>query len=194
MSGTPVEGTHGDGSAVTRNIPVLVGGVDGSGNVQTLLTDTGGAIQVDIQSAAVAGDVAAAATDSGNPVKIGGRADSTEPTAVTDGQRADAFFDLSGRLVTRQKSRTGTTPTQVADSASSVTLLAANENRLGAIFTNTSSAVLYIKLGATAATTSFAYRVAQYGTVELPAGYIGIVDGIWASDPGDGVCAVTELT
>ncbi len=48
----------------------------------------------------VSGDVANDAADSGNPVKFGGRASSTIPTAVSTGDRVNAYFDLSGRLHT----------------------------------------------------------------------------------------------
>lgn len=47
---------------------------------------------------AIAGDIAAAVTDSSNPVKIGGKAASAAPSAVTAGQRVNALFDLWGRL------------------------------------------------------------------------------------------------
>lgn len=46
-----------------------------------------------------AGDVANAATDSGNPVKIGGVGRTTYQTAVTDGQRVDGQFDSEGKQV-----------------------------------------------------------------------------------------------
>ena len=46
------------------------------------------------------GDVAAGATDSGNPVKIGGVYRVT-PTTYTDGQRADIYCDNNGVLFTR---------------------------------------------------------------------------------------------
>ncbi len=44
------------------------------------------------------GNVAHDAADSGNPVKIGGKADTAFPAAVTDGDRVDALFDEYGRL------------------------------------------------------------------------------------------------
>lgn len=49
--------------------------------------------------AAAAGDVANAATDSGNPQKIGGVGKTANPTAVTDGQRVNATFDKLGKQV-----------------------------------------------------------------------------------------------
>lgn len=50
-------------------------------------------------STVAAGDIAAAATDSGNPVKIGGVGHTANPTAVTDGQRANAMFDKLGKQI-----------------------------------------------------------------------------------------------
>lgn len=56
---------------------------------------------------ATAGDIAAATTDSGNPLKIGGVARTANPTAVTGGQRVNASFDDLGRQLI--------TPYQVRD-------------------------------------------------------------------------------
>jgi hypothetical protein len=47
----------------------------------------------------VVGEVASGAADSGNPQKIGGLAKTTNPTAVTDGQRVSALFDKQGKMV-----------------------------------------------------------------------------------------------
>lgn len=51
-----------------------------------------------VTSATVVGDVAAAAADSGNPVKIGGKYSSTLPT-LTDGQRGNVQLDSRGRVL-----------------------------------------------------------------------------------------------
>lgn len=48
-----VEGQYKDGDAVTRNTPVLVGGVDGSGNAQTLLVGTDGGLKAVIETPAL---------------------------------------------------------------------------------------------------------------------------------------------
>jgi hypothetical protein len=83
------------------------------------------------------------------------------------------------------------TLTNVASSTSSVTLFAATGHTKGRTIYNDSTAVLYVKYGATASTTSY--------TVQLPAGayyefpqpvYCGVVDGIWAS--ANGAARVTE--
>jgi len=56
-------------------------------------------IASDQSSIPVAGDVAAASSDSGNPLKVGGIGHTANPTAVTDGQRVNAMFDKLGKQV-----------------------------------------------------------------------------------------------
>jgi hypothetical protein len=45
------------------------------------------------------GSVAHGSSDSGNPVKVGGKAASSLPTAVSSGQRANCITDLFGRQI-----------------------------------------------------------------------------------------------
>ena len=52
----------------------------------------------------VGGEVAHDAADSGNPAKIGGKALTALPTAVTTAARVNALFDEYGRLYTREGS------------------------------------------------------------------------------------------
>ncbi len=87
-----------------------------------------------------------------------------------------------------------TTPAQtsVAGSASSVSLLASNASRLGATIFNDSSAILYLKLGTTASTTSYTAQLASNAYYEVPFNYTGAIDGIWASATGN--ARITELT
>jgi hypothetical protein len=47
------------------------------------------------------GDVAHDGVDSGNPVKIGGKASGALPTAVAAADRTDAYFDREGRQIVR---------------------------------------------------------------------------------------------
>ena len=95
-------------------------------------------------------------------------------------------------VYTRVKPPATSTLSNVAASASNVTVLAANANRLGAIVFNDSSAQVYIKFGATASSTSFTYRMEAYSTLEVPFGYYGQIDGIWTSATGS--ARVTELS
>lgn len=86
------------------------------------------------------------------------------------------------------------TPSQssVAGSASNVTLLASASTRKGATIFNDSTAILYIKLGSTASTSSFTFKAQPDDYYEVPFGYTGIIDGIWSSATGN--ARITELT
>lgn len=85
------------------------------------------------------------------------------------------------------------TVASVNSSGTNVTVLAASAARLGAFFFNDSTAVLYLKLGATATTSSYTVQIPAGGFYELPSTpiYTGIIDGIWAS--ANGAVRVTSL-
>ena len=57
------------------------------------------AIASDQDTLAIGGAVAHDAADSGNPLKLGGKALTSDPTAVAAGDRVNAYFDAQGRLV-----------------------------------------------------------------------------------------------
>lgn len=82
--------------------------------------------------------------------------------------------------------------TSVAGSATSVTCLALNANRLGATIYSDSTADLYVKLGATASTSSFTVKVFPDGFFTVPFGYTGVIDCIWSSATGN--ARITEVT
>lgn len=84
------------------------------------------------------------------------------------------------------------TLTNVASSASNVTILASNAARKGATIYNDSNRKLYLKFGATASLTSFTVVVDVNAYYEVPFGYTGIMDGLWAS--ANGSARVTELS
>lgn len=52
-------------------------------------------------NAQVVGNAASAASDSGNPVKVGALGKTSLPTGVTDGQRVNSFADKYGRLIVK---------------------------------------------------------------------------------------------
>lgn len=67
--------------------------------------------------------------------------------------------------VTVQSTGAGTaTLANVPSSGTSVTLITSNANRRGAVIHNDSSAVLYLKYGTAASTTSYTYKVPADGT------------------------------
>ncbi len=100
--------------------------------------------------------------------------------------------DSLGLNVSRQAAATTATLANVAGSASSVTLQASNSGRRGLTIWNDSSAILYVKLGTTASTTSCTVKMVADAYYEVPFGYTGRVDGIWASATGS--ARMTELT
>lgn len=98
---------------------------------------------------------------------------------------------VSGVITGLPKSSTGG-GTSVASANTSSTLLAANSARLGATIFNDSTQVLYLKLGSTASSTSHTLQMAAASYYEVPFGYTGIIDGIWAA--ANGFARITELT
>lgn len=85
------------------------------------------------------------------------------------------------------------TQSNVAASASSVTILAANTARYGATIWNDSSVVLYLLVGTgTASTTVCTVKIPADGYYEVPYGYTGIISGIWPSATGS--ARVTQYT
>jgi len=141
------------------------------------INDSGNSITVDDGGLSLTVDGTVAATQSGTwTVQPGNTANTT------------------AWLVKEQRAATATQNT-VNDSSSSGTILASNANRLGATIANDSSAVLYLRLSSSAATsTNYTVRMVQYSYYEVPFGYTGAITGIWASDPNDGGARVTEIT
>ncbi len=89
------------------------------------------------------------------------------------------------------------TCTAVASSATVVTLLAANADRVMATFTNNSTSSLFLRWGTGASLTTYSVPLAAQSYYELPllAGgkpYTGIVTGIWTT--ANGTCNVTEAS
>lgn len=76
----------------------------------------------------ITGDVAHDAVDSGSPVKVGGKARQTNPTAVADGDRVDASFDDVGRQIIQPiqaRDLISHQHTQIASSSSETTVVTA---------------------------------------------------------------------
>lgn len=81
---------------------------------------------------------------------------------------------------------TTATRSTVAASATSVTLLAVDATRKSSTIHNDSTATLYVGCGTVAASlTSFTYKVAPDGFVEIEYGYTGEIRGIWSSATGN---------
>ena len=106
-----------------------------------------------------------------------------DTTSMDDADKLQIFYD--------DVPATGTT-TSVASSATNVTLLAANASRFGAMIFNDSTAILYVKFGATASATSYTVKMDAGDYFEVPYEFVGQIDGIWAS--ANGYARVTEVT
>lgn len=165
VAGTDVAANNGTASAQTLRV--------------TVASDSTGQIIAN-------GNLAHDAADSGNPVKIGGKAVSGVPAIVSNGDRVNAYFDPNGRLVTVRKCSTGTANT-VAASATAVTIIAANNSRVGATIYNDSTVALYLLLSAdtSVSTSNFTVKLQADDYYEVPFGYYGKIEGLWASATGN---------
>lgn len=91
------------------------------------------------------------------------------------------------------KNKIGATATlsNVSGSASSVTLLASNTNRISAHIYNDSASILRIKYGSSASSTSFVEKLYPEESIDVT-DYNGIITGIW--DTAVGAARMTEIT
>lgn len=95
--------------------------------------------------------------------------------------------------VTTSQARPATSITSsVASSATNIVILPSNSARLGATIYNDSSALMYIKLGILATTTDYTIKLFPQSYYEIPFGYTGEIDALWAS--ATGFARVDELT
>lgn len=79
-------------------------------------------------AAAISGDTASGSSDAGNPVKVGGLAKTSLPTAVSDGQRVGQMHDKFGRQVVLPvtiRDLTGTQTTTISNSTTETTIVTA---------------------------------------------------------------------
>ena len=84
------------------------------------------------------------------------------------------------------------TGSNVSASATSVTVLSSNTQRLGASLFNDSNSVCYVKCGTTASATDFVVKMGPGSFWEVPFGYRGRIDGIWVTATGS--MRVAEFT
>lgn len=121
-----------------------------------------------------AGNVAAGASDSGNPIKAGGVARTANASALTDGQRSNVITDSQGRpIVTIGTARelVSHATTTIASSTSETTIIAATSGEhhdiLSLVITNASATIpvtVTIK-DSTAGTTRMIFDLAAAGGI-----------------------------
>lgn len=149
-------------------------------------------------AAALAGMWPVQITDGTNTLPTGDIASRAIYERVTDGTNTSAVKASSisataadPALAVTPRQASSATLSNVAGSASSVTLLAANTARLGATVHNDSVSTLFVKFGSVASATSFTVRMVSQAYYEVPFGYTGIITGIWSVATGS--ARVTEL-
>lgn len=118
-----------------------------------------------------------------------GTAGSASATVLT----VQGVASMTPVITKETKSATGT-QSIVASSATSVTVLASNANRLGASVYNDSTQILFLLLttGGTASATVYTVQMVAGAYYEVPFGYTGALIGIWASANGN--ARVMEMT
>ena len=83
-------------------------------------------------------------------------------------------------------SLTSDTPTTVSSLATTQTLIAANANRRSLTIFNNSTAILYVRFGASATQVGAKIPIGAGGYYEMPSPiYTGVISGIWASANGN---------
>jgi len=147
VGGTSIDTNSGNKSAGTQRVvlatdqPQLTNAlkVDGSAVTQPVSGTFWQATQPisgTVTASNVSGDVASAATDSGNPVKVGAVYRAT-PSTLTDGQRGDLIADTRQNLKTTLVANNSTTAMKnAADNADSVAA-SSTTNNLGVVNRNT---------------------------------------------------------
>lgn len=178
----------------------LLRAVDSNGQAQNLVCDSSKQLKVAVSGAGSGGT----SSNFADPFPAAGTAvgfkDSTGLLMSPGNLDAGGNLKVAGTLTTTPPAAGTTALTNVAESASSVTLLSANANRLAFEIFNDSDGVLLVKPGVTASLTSFAWRVSPRGrltTGDIGVNYTGRLDGIWESTPatsGHASARATELT
>ena len=77
------------------------------------------------------------------------------------------------------------TSSAVNASTTSVSLLAANASRKGAIIWNASTAILYLDLDAASSNSAYAVQIGAGDYSEVPFGFTGEISGVWAAANGN---------
>jgi hypothetical protein len=178
--------------AVRKGTPANTSGADGD---YEFLQISGGRLwaSVAIDTALPSGSNvigALSANQSINNAQVGGTVIDTNSGNKSAGTQRVTIASDQTPLVAGTGTRSS-----VNGSATSVTVLASNSNRKGAIFYNDSTATLYLDLsGATASSSNYSVQIPSQGYFELPPQpiYTGAITGIWSS--ATGAVKVTEWT
>ena len=168
-----IDGVKGQ-QTMANSLPVVIA----SNQTAVPISDNGGSITVD-------GTVAATQSGTWNV---------TVNTALPAGTNNIGDVDVLTLPDVAIKTYSSSSVTSVVSAAVSTSILASNANRRMAIMVNDTDKNAYVKLGATASTTSFSYKLTPGQTLELPVPvYTGAIDAIWDTSP-TGSMRVTEIS
>lgn len=179
--GTPVFVRLSDGASAIATLPVSLSSVPshpvtnaGVFAVQSTNQANSGVDIGDVTINNTAGAGAVNIQDGGNVITV------------------DGTVGVSGTVTTKETR--SATPSQSSPlvTNSNTSILASNANRLGATIYNEGASTCFMKLGATASTTSYSCQIASGGYYEVPFEYTGAIDGITSS--GTAQLRVTEIT
>jgi hypothetical protein len=125
-----------------------------------------------------------------NALKVDGSA-VTQPVSGTFWQ-ATQPVSVAATLTTKEVRAATPAQSSVSVTTSSTSILASNSNRLGATIWNEGAQIAYVKLGATASTTSYSVQLATGAYYEVPFNYTGAIDGITSTSTAQ--LRITEMT
>lgn len=175
------------GGKVTTAAPTYT-----TGNLDALSLTTLGGLRID--GVYATGTATATAADA---IVSGGYVTTAAPTYTT-GQLNALSLDTSGNLrvtgfVTTNKAASSAVTSVAVTANANTTLLATNSNRVFAALFNNTTKTLYVKLGATASTSSFTVQLFAASYWEVPNDYTGQIDA-FSPTGASGSVLVTELT
>lgn len=163
--------------------------IDPTGSTAQPVTDSGGSLTIDTPQ------LPSSLVSNRLDTNLGAWLGSTLPTVGQKVMTSSVPIVIASDQTVLHTTLRSTTSsvTSVAASLTNVTILSANTSRLGATITNDSGvADMFLKLGATASTTSFTVKLTPNAYYEVPFGYTGIINAVWSVATGN--ARVTELT
>lgn len=186
-------------TTTATNTTTLAGVV--SGNKAAVKAATGDVVDLATLAGIVSSNKAAVKAATGDIVDL-----ATIAAAIVGSIMQDNIKQLNGTTIsvnagnrdagtqrTTQAGNGTAAITQVASSATSGQLLAANTNKTGTSFFNDSTQILYLLYGSgTASTTNYSVQVPAKTLYEDPFHFTGVFTGIWAAANGNVYC--TEVS
>ena len=209
------QGVIAHGAAIAGN-PLLFGGFGSSGtqaavddgDIARVALDLNGRVWTNVQT--FAGTIAGGTFQPHGTVQVLGTVQPHGTTQVLGSVQGVGTFQVLGTVQTHGTSQAlgsvqavGTTQTKevrsganfgtrIAGTIGNLIILAANANRLGAMFYLESGSALFLKLGSSAGTFDYTLQLGTSGYYEVPYNYTGTISGIWQF--ANGTVQITEVS